>query len=234
MQRTVLTFGLISGVIIAALMWATLPFMERIGYDNGAMVGYAGMVLAFLLIFFGVRSYRDNVAGGAITFGRAFRVGGLIALVSATCYVISWQVLYKTVLPDFGEKYIAFTIEKERASGVSEEVVAAKAAEMEKMFTTYKNNALFRIGVTYLEPLPVALVVALVTAGVLSRRRRKRKGRRRALRRSAPPLSSGGGCYFASSRCHDVCTHRPPAFTNTSVALPRWVSRTPARAVFVV
>ena len=28
------------------------------------LIGYTGMVLAFLMVYFGVRSYRDNVAGG--------------------------------------------------------------------------------------------------------------------------------------------------------------------------
>ena len=41
------------------------------------------MVVAFLLIFFGIRSYRDNVAGGSVGFGRAFAVGALIALVAS-------------------------------------------------------------------------------------------------------------------------------------------------------
>ena len=45
------------------------------------------MVLAFLLIFFGVRSYRDNVAGGRVRFGRAFAVGASIAAVASVCYV---------------------------------------------------------------------------------------------------------------------------------------------------
>ena len=43
------------------------------------VIGYTTMVIAFLLIFFGVRSYRDNVAGGTVRFGRAFAVGALIA-----------------------------------------------------------------------------------------------------------------------------------------------------------
>lgn len=171
MQKTVLTFGLISGVIIAGLMWLTIPFMEQIGFENGAIIGYAGMVLAFLLIFFGVRSYRDNVAGGTVGFGRALKVGGLIALVSASCYVLSWQVLYRTVMPDFGDKYVAFALEKERSAGATEETIAAKKAEMEQFFETYKNSILINVGVTFLEPLPVALIVALVSAGLLSRRR---------------------------------------------------------------
>ena len=75
MKKTVLTFGLISGAIVSVLMLAVLPFHDRIGLDLGMLVGYTSMVLAFLMTYFGVRSYRDNVAGGQVTFGRAFKVG---------------------------------------------------------------------------------------------------------------------------------------------------------------
>ena len=75
MKKTVLTFGLISGAILSAMMLATLPFLDGIGFDRGEIIGYTSMVLAFLLIFFGVRSYRDNVAGGTVGFGRALRGG---------------------------------------------------------------------------------------------------------------------------------------------------------------
>jgi hypothetical protein len=47
----------------------------RSGFEYGAYFGYTGMLLAFLLVFFGIRSYRDNVSGGHISFGRAFAVG---------------------------------------------------------------------------------------------------------------------------------------------------------------
>ena len=65
------------------------------------IIGYTTMVLAFLLIFFGVRSYRDNVAGGTVRFGRAFAVGALIAVVASLCYVATWEVIYYKFAPDF-------------------------------------------------------------------------------------------------------------------------------------
>ena len=57
------------------MMLATCRSRTQIGFDRGVIVGYTSMVLAFLMVFFGVRSYRDNVAGGHVTFGRAFKVG---------------------------------------------------------------------------------------------------------------------------------------------------------------
>ena len=80
MKKTVLTYGLISGVIAAVLMLAHVPFMD--GGSRSLIVGYTGIVLASLLIAFGVRSYRENVGNGKISFGRAFAVGILIALIS--------------------------------------------------------------------------------------------------------------------------------------------------------
>ena len=94
MKRIILTFGLISGAILSALMLITFPFHEELGTDFSMVMGYATMVAAFLLVFFGVRRYRDTVGGGAIGFGKAFQVGILIALISSACYVATWEVMY--------------------------------------------------------------------------------------------------------------------------------------------
>lgn len=153
------------------MMLLTLPFHDQIGYDTGMIVGYTTMVLAFLLVYFGVRSYRDNMAGGEIGFGRALAVGSLIALVASACYVLTWEVVYFQFAPEFVTQMQAQMMERARAGGGTPEEVARKVAEVERFARMYRNPA-FNAAVTFLEPLPVGLVFALVTAGVLSRRRR--------------------------------------------------------------
>ena len=108
MRKIVLTYGLIAGAILSAMMLLILPFQDQIGFENGAIIGYTTMVLAFLMVFFGVRSYRDNVAGGRVTFGRAFIVGLMITAVASVCYVATWQLVYYKLAPDFVEKYVAY------------------------------------------------------------------------------------------------------------------------------
>ena len=171
MRKIVLTFGLIAGAVLSAMMLFTLPFIDKIGFDKGEVIGYSTMVLAFLMVFFGVKSYRDNVAGGSVTFGRAFLVGLMITAVASVCYVATWQLVYYKLAPDFGEKYTAYEMEKARKSGASEEKLAAQKKEMAEFAELYK-NPLVNIAMTFLEPLPVGLVFTLVTAGVLSRRRK--------------------------------------------------------------
>ena len=171
MRKIVLTFGLISGAILSAMMLLTQVFFDRIGIDKGEIIGYTTMVLAFLMVFFGVRSYRDNVAGGAVTFGRACKVGLMIMLVASACYVATWEVIYYTIAPDFGERYAAAVVEKARKSGASEAEIAAQAKRMAD-FTAMYRNPLVNIALTLLEPLPVGIVFTLFSAGVLSRKRR--------------------------------------------------------------
>jgi len=64
MKKTVLTFGLISGALSSLMMVATVPFAHRIGFNKALIVGYTTIVLSFLLVYFGIRSYRDNASNG--------------------------------------------------------------------------------------------------------------------------------------------------------------------------
>jgi len=171
MRKIVLTFGLIAGAILSAMMLITLPFHDQIGFDKSAVVGYTTMVLAFLMVFFGVRSYRDNVAGGSVTFGRAFIVGLMITAVASVCYVATWELVGYRLAPDYLDKYAAYSVEKARKSGATDAQIAAKTKEMTEFKEMYK-NPLVNISLTFLEPLPVGLLFTLVAAGVLSRKRR--------------------------------------------------------------
>ena len=169
MRKIVLTFGLIAGAILSVMM--LIQFQFQIGFDEGAIIGYTTMVLAFLMVFFGVRSYRDNVAGGSVTFGRAFMVGLLITLVASVCYVATWQFVYYRLVPDFGDKYAAYAIEKAKKSGATDAQVAAKTREMTELNQMLK-KPLVNIALTFVEPLPVGVLFTLITAVALSRKRR--------------------------------------------------------------
>lgn len=169
MKRTILTWGLISGVISITLMIGMMQFIDRIGFDRAEVFGYTTLVLSSLLIFFGVRSFRDNVAGGKLSFGKGFLVGLGIALISAVCYVAVWEVVYFNFMPDFADEYAAHMVEKAEASGASPEKLAevtAQGVEMKRLLDNPFWNAAF----TFLEPFPFGLLAALISAGILRRK----------------------------------------------------------------
>jgi hypothetical protein len=173
MKKTIVTFGLISGALSSLMMVATVPFADRIGFDKGEVVGYTIIVLSFLLVFFGIRSYRDNAGGGQITFAKAFAIGISITLISCVCYVATWEILYFNFLPGFMEKYGAYMVQKAQASGASPAAVQAQLQQLQKYKEMYENPVLNAL-ITFIEPFPIGLAVTLISAAVLRRKPQSR------------------------------------------------------------
>jgi amino acid transporter len=171
MKKTVLTFGLISGAISSLLMVATLPFLHKIGFNKGLVLGYTAIVLSFLLVFFGIRSYRDNAGDGKITFKKAFAVGISITLISCVFYVVTWEILYFNFLPGFMDDYGAHMIEKAKASGASPAAIQAQIDQAKK-YKEIEDNPLLNAAMTFIEPFPIGLAITLISAGILRKKAR--------------------------------------------------------------
>ncbi len=170
MKKTVLTFGLISGAISSSMMLAVMPLVDRIGTDKGEIIGYTTIVVSFLLVFFGIRSYRENVGGGRITFLRGLTLGLLITLISCACYVITWEIIYYKLMPGFADKFATYMVEQVRASGASQQVIDAKLQEM-KAFKVMYDKPLFNIAITFMEPFPIGLIITMISAAILRKKR---------------------------------------------------------------
>ena len=186
MTSIVVIFGLISGLISALMLLLTTPFMERMGFDVAEILGYTTLVGSFLLVFFGIRRYREQT-GGTMTFTRGFTVGILITLISSCIYVATWLTVMPRMAPDFPEKYKAHLLQKERASGASEAEIEARLEQM-RYFEKIYANPLGRVAITFLEPFPIGLLVTVISAAVLRRKP------------SAATASAGSAFPYAAER----------------------------------
>lgn len=169
MKKTVLLYGLIMGAIITSSM----VYIAWLCYNNPYMetndtVGYAAMLVIFSIIFVGIKSYRDKESDGYVTFGKAFKVGLLITLLSATIYVVTWLIMYYGFIPDFLDKYTLHVLNKAKTDGLSAAEIQAKVVEMAEFKEMYK-NPLMVILITYAEALPVGIFVTLVSSLILKR-----------------------------------------------------------------
>lgn len=165
MKKNVLIFGLIIGTILCVnMIYMVNQLYINPDFKGNDVAGYAAMVVVFSLIFFGVRNYRNKYLGGLISFGKAFKTAALIALVGATMYVVVWLFYYYLFVPDFLDQYISYVLKEVPAADLTE-----KTREMENLRTMYKNPILV-ILITYMEVLPVGLIVALVSALILKKK----------------------------------------------------------------
>ena len=170
MQKIVLTFGIISGAILVALMLITTPFMgEIMDYSTAEFLGYVSMIVALSTIFIGIKNYRDREMNGVISFAKAFQVGLLITLLASAIYVAGWVTYMNVSDSNFTEKYAQYLQEELQKSGASQEIIDAQMAEIESFKEMYQ-NPFIQIGFTFLEIFPVGLLVSLIAAALLKKK----------------------------------------------------------------
>ena len=85
MGKNIIIYGLIAGIIVSFLMLFSVTYLSHckgnIDYDASMLIGYTSMLIAFSLVFVGIRNYRNKYNGGVISFDKAFKIGILIVLI---------------------------------------------------------------------------------------------------------------------------------------------------------
>lgn len=158
---------------MSVLMLFTVNYISHcegnVDYDTSMLIGYASMLIAFSLVFVGIRNYRNKYNGGVISFGRAFKIGLTMVLIASTIYVIAWLINYFYFIPDFLEKYSAHTLTELKESGATQIEIDKQKLELENFARMYK-NPFFNAMMTYVEILPVGLIVTLISSLILRRK----------------------------------------------------------------
>jgi len=168
MKKNIIIYGLIAGIVVSSLM--LLNVNTNTNFDSSLLIGYASMLIAFSLVFVGIRNYRDKYNNGVISFGKAFKIGILIVLIASTIYVVAWLIDYFYFAPDCMERYCAHTIDELKASGASQVEIDKQTKEMANL-TTMLKNPFFNAMMSYMEILPVGLVVTLISSLLLKRKK---------------------------------------------------------------
>ena len=170
MKRAALIWGSILGVLLSI----NLVYMVQLCYTDpdfkpNMVLGYLVILAMLSTVFFSIKSYRDKELKGVISLGLAFKAGALTAFVGATIYVIVWLFIYYLYVPDFMDKYAAHELRNAISDGDS----ATEIAKLKQDTQTYKElykSPILVVVFTYLEVLPLGLVVAFISAFILKRK----------------------------------------------------------------
>jgi hypothetical protein len=174
MKKIILTYGLIGGVLsmIFTFLIATLCDRNMIAFDKAELVGYASMVIALSMVFFGIKSYRDNYGSGTITFWRGVQIGILITCIGSVMYIAGAE-LYNAINPEFGpkvmEKYKEYETSKLGQKGASQAEIDATVQQMTEM-AKMMDNPIVRFGIYLIEIFPVGVILTFLSAALLRKR----------------------------------------------------------------
>ena len=171
-RKILIKAGLMAGAVFVVSYIISYVSISTGGGDTiiegGEALGYLTMLIALSAVYFGVRKYRDEQKGGAITWKEAFFSGMIIVLIACIIYVACWMIYYPIAIPDFADIYTASEIELVRQSDLTEAQMDEKIAELNAFNESYKKPYVM-VGVTFLEIFPVGLLVAVICAFILRR-----------------------------------------------------------------
>ena len=134
--------------------------------ENGALIGYATILVALTGVFLGVKHYRDKEKGGVIKFLPALGVGLGISAVASLGWVIAWEISLAVTKFDFVTAYYGAMIEQAQADGATAEKIAQMRTEQEGFASMY-SNPVIRMGITFVEMFPIGVVISLISAALL-------------------------------------------------------------------
>jgi hypothetical protein len=162
MLRTILTHGLIGGLIAGGILSIIVTNFEGATGPYGMAIGYLVMLIGLSTIFLAIKRQRDTVQGGVIGFFPALGMGVAISLVAGIVYALCWDVALHIIGIDAFIDSFAGAM----TDGKSGAALARAQAEMASFRTSY-HNPLVRLPMTFIEIFPVGVIVSVVSAGLL-------------------------------------------------------------------
>jgi hypothetical protein len=173
MAKKSLISGLSAGAILVGLFLLSYILFRNNTEPNmltvREIIGYTCMIIALTAIFFGIKSYRDKVLGGRITFGKAFMLGIGISAVAALIFGIYVYVLYGLISPDSIDKLMEAYRNKITTSGETQQVIEQELQKFESEAVLWRNTYLMSF-IMFITVFLIGVLISLVSAAILKRR----------------------------------------------------------------
>ena len=119
MKKSTLIYGIIGGLITGAAIVLPAyinpdlydPTQAETG-DSTQVVGYSIMFIASILtIHLGIRHFRNKDNNGFISFGKGFKAGALIVIITFVTYTLISGIGFYMAFPEWIDQYVTAQIE---------------------------------------------------------------------------------------------------------------------------
>ncbi len=124
-----LTNGVILG--LAGVVYTIVMYFLDLTFNQ--VQQYVYIVIQIALLYFLLKSYRDNSMHGQITYGQSVGAGVVMSLYSAIIGAIFFYILYTVIDSGLTEKQLAFLEEKMLEKGAPQEAIDAAMSIQRKI-----------------------------------------------------------------------------------------------------
>lgn len=168
MKKAVLKYGLMGGFFICTLFLLSWFLGSGLDYATQEVLGYASMIVALSVVFFGIRHYRDRLNSGALSFGTGLRIGLGISLITAILFGILDVIYVRYLNPDFMDSYYT-TLLADLESSLPEAEYQQRVTELGAERELF-SNPLVNFLIMAVTVLLIGFMISLLSALYLKRK----------------------------------------------------------------
>ena len=159
-SSTVYSYGLYLG--IALIVFSLITFYG--GFLGNNAFSYLSYVIYIVLIFLGIKHYKEKENNGFLQYGQGLGLGVLISLVGGVVSAIFTYVFFTFIDPAKHNQLIMVVQEQQMKSGVSEAQLEQMEGIMSKMMSPLSMSLIGIIGAVF-----VGLVISLIVSAILKK-----------------------------------------------------------------
>lgn len=126
-----LLWGAILGIILVVYS-LILYFLDQ---STNKGLGYVTWIIIIVCLFYAMKSYRDSVNQGTLSYGNAFVIGLLVAIIAGFISSVFTYIQFRFISPEIIDKMLQMTEDKLMSKGMSDDMIE-KSIEMSKKFMT--------------------------------------------------------------------------------------------------
>lgn len=105
MKKTIINYGIKSLLIGLLLFGLSLLLSLKLEIGNSEILGYAGIILALSMVYFGIKAYRDKVNNGSVSFSKALLIGLGISALGSLGIAVADMIYTGIIDPDWMANY---------------------------------------------------------------------------------------------------------------------------------
>jgi hypothetical protein len=153
MKNIILKYGAIGGAAIVLFVAVTQAY--ELVYREGITqyIGYLGLIIMPLTLFFGLKELRDKYAGGSLSYGKAVLAGLGISIFAALLYCVYTYIDYKFLGDKDVQSLIKYTTEEMRRAGNTPAEINSKVEKIHKHYGSvrpYISNLVWYTGLGFI------------------------------------------------------------------------------------
>jgi hypothetical protein len=127
--------NLTNGVILALVGIVYTLLLYFLNQTFNKFLGYPLWIILGIVLFFLLKSFRDNYKHGMITYGEALGAGVIIFLYYSILFAIFIYILYAIIDPGLVDKSLAFAEEMLQKRGMPQSQIDVGMSMQKKMMT---------------------------------------------------------------------------------------------------